>query len=633
MKAYLQDVRPLNSSFSLHASANLFLNCVYATRNETQQHCLFKYSVETGTEITVFTRPRGMIKRSRSFCYNAQSQHVYEFGVLEQTSSDNTGKTSNSMFVLTDNKDSPASGITCFGQDISASTETVAIMICVRLPGLYKNIIESSEVSTWTCPQQKQPTSHKTSISRPNDNTVSSPLVSAGHLTSNEIQSEKTEDIEHENAEHDPREKQYTKFCDLHDCSMPNENLNIYSEVEKNIQSKPFQKSEKVSKSFDDMVTDIQMHETMKMPSKLKKEQKIPKRPSIQLRYSDDETMMNKYLLKTEQAVLGLFCNGCTFCQKAKNEILYLGQKLVLSALDIVIVDINNKYLPSHLEVPWTPFIRYKRQGTLSSWIDSVENRYDKMSVMKFLHESVTTDTRNTTVHQTVDNQPTRRRKRRSSIEISKDGCAKQEPSSSPHKSMCPVEKGRYDCYGNVMRLKPKGRRSKTNSNEWDKTKSQEAVKQDYMEILKRMDCYKKAGACNCISPAVIAAIASRESRAGKLLYKTKGYGDNNNAFGIMQCDLRYHKTCKAHAWDSCGHINAMVEDVLISYIKEVQTKQPKWVKERQLQGGVAAYNFGVSNVQTWKNVDLNTTNHDYSNDVIARAQWLINNNPDLWKN
>lgn len=30
----------------------------------------------------------------------------------------------------------------------------------------------------------------------------------------------------------------------------------------------------------------------------------------IQLRSSDDETMMNKYLLKTEQAVLGLFCSG-----------------------------------------------------------------------------------------------------------------------------------------------------------------------------------------------------------------------------------------------------------------------------------------------------------------------------------
>lgn len=37
------------------------------------------------------------------------------------------------------------------------------------------------------------------------------------------------------------------------------------------------------------------------------------------------------------------------------------------------------------------------------------------------------------------------------------------------------------------------------------------------------------------IPPAVIAAIASRESRGGKLLNKTNGWGDDHNAYGIMQ--------------------------------------------------------------------------------------------------
>ena len=40
--------------------------------------------------------------------------------------------------------------------------------------------------------------------------------------------------------------------------------------------------------------------------------------------------------------------------------------------------------------------------------------------------------------------------------------------------------------------------------------------------------------------------------------------------------------------------------------------------------GGVAAYNFGVNNVQSWANLDVGTTGGDYSNDVIARAQWLV---------
>ena len=42
------------------------------------------------------------------------------------------------------------------------------------------------------------------------------------------------------------------------------------------------------------------------------------------------------------------------------------------------------------------------------------------------------------------------------------------------------------------------------------------------------------------------------------------------------------------------------------------------------LPGGVAAYNFGVGNVQSWANLDVGTTGGDYSNDVIARAQWLV---------
>lgn len=40
--------------------------------------------------------------------------------------------------------------------------------------------------------------------------------------------------------------------------------------------------------------------------------------------------------------------------------------------------------------------------------------------------------------------------------------------------------------------------------------------------------------------------------------------------------------------------------------------------------GGVAAYNFGIGNVRSWANLDVGTTDGDYSNDVIARAQWLV---------
>ena len=42
----------------------------------------------------------------------------------------------------------------------------------------------------------------------------------------------------------------------------------------------------------------------------------------------------------------------------------------------------------------------------------------------------------------------------------------------------------------------------------------------------------------NCslgIHPAVIAALASRESHAGRLLVSTGGWGDNHHAYGTLQ--------------------------------------------------------------------------------------------------
>ena len=37
------------------------------------------------------------------------------------------------------------------------------------------------------------------------------------------------------------------------------------------------------------------------------------------------------------------------------------------------------------------------------------------------------------------------------------------------------------------------------------------------------------------VDPAVIAAIISRESRAGNTIAHTGGWGDNHNGFGLMQ--------------------------------------------------------------------------------------------------
>ncbi|KAL7863673.1 hypothetical protein SRHO_G00126570 [Serrasalmus rhombeus] len=142
---------------------------------------------------------------------------------------------------------------------------------------------------------------------------------------------------------------------------------------------------------------------------------------------------------------------------------------------------------------------------------------------------------------------------------------------------------------------------------------------------LKRMDQYKsiiiKVGNAKQMDPAVIAAIISRESRAGAAL--VDGWGDHGNGFGLMQVDKRHH--IPRGAWNSEEHVTQGTE-ILIDSIKAIQRKFPNWPKEHQFKGGISAYNAGVRNVRTYERMDIGTTGNDYSSDVVARAQWYKRN-------
>merc|ERR1712121_119101 len=91
---------------------------------------------------------------------------------------------------------------------------------------------------------------------------------------------------------------------------------------------------------------------------------------------------------------------------------------------------------------------------------------------------------------------------------------------------------------------------------------SQRMVSNDINELNKRKNCYVQAGHNNCVHPAVIAAIASRETRGGAVIERTNGWGDNHHAYGIMQCDggaSGLGSQCQQYPWDSCEHIDMMV--------------------------------------------------------------------------
>ncbi|KAG7261036.1 hypothetical protein CRUP_004338 [Coryphaenoides rupestris] len=91
----------------------------------------------------------------------------------------------------------------------------------------------------------------------------------------------------------------------------------------------------------------------------------------------------------------------------------------------------------------------------------------------------------------------------------------------------------------------------------------------------------------------------SRESRAGNVIRSTGGWGDHGNGFGLMQVDVNPngggHKP--EGEWDSEAHLN-QATGILVYFIQRIEQKFPNWSAEQKLKG------------------------KDYSNDVVARAQW-----------
>jgi murein DD-endopeptidase MepM/ murein hydrolase activator NlpD len=134
---------------------------------------------------------------------------------------------------------------------------------------------------------------------------------------------------------------------------------------------------------------------------------------------------------------------------------------------------------------------------------------------------------------------------------------------------------------------------------------------------------FKEASKKYDIPVALILALASRESHLGSILGRGNnkaGWGDNNNAFGVFQVDKRYHKIQGQHdpfSWEHLDHAMGIFNQ----YRSEIQKKHPDWSQSNILKGACVAYNSGVNNVQTIEGMNEGTTNNDYGDDVIARAQ------------
>ena len=141
----------------------------------------------------------------------------------------------------------------------------------------------------------------------------------------------------------------------------------------------------------------------------------------------------------------------------------------------------------------------------------------------------------------------------------------------------------------------------------------------DRGRVMAHKPQFVAAGRLFDLPPALLAAIASRETRGGYVL-KSEGWGDHDNAFGIMQVDKRFHSPIET-AGGPAGeaHIHQATA-ILRDQLDGVRRHFEGLSDSHSLQAAVSRYNGGSGRLPP--NSDVGTTGGDYMNDVWARARY-----------
>lgn len=141
---------------------------------------------------------------------------------------------------------------------------------------------------------------------------------------------------------------------------------------------------------------------------------------------------------------------------------------------------------------------------------------------------------------------------------------------------------------------------------------------------------FRKIGLKHGIPPALLAAIASRETRGGAYLRPSGRSPEypSNTGYGLMQIEPRHHPGAKRYGPHSYQHIE-QAAIILKNYLAEVKRKHPEWKEAWQLRGMLVAYNTGgADDVDTQGKIDEGTWNDDYSSDIWQRARYYAFKHP-----
>ena len=141
----------------------------------------------------------------------------------------------------------------------------------------------------------------------------------------------------------------------------------------------------------------------------------------------------------------------------------------------------------------------------------------------------------------------------------------------------------------------------------------------DRSRVMAHKGKFKAAARNFNLPPALLAAIASRESRGGNAL-NAQGFGDGGHGFGIMQVDDRnpFPVVTKDGPFGQ-PHIEQATK-ILKQKLEKVESETIALSDSAQLQTAVSRYNGGAG--RPVPRSDEGTTGGDYMNDVWARARY-----------
>ena len=148
---------------------------------------------------------------------------------------------------------------------------------------------------------------------------------------------------------------------------------------------------------------------------------------------------------------------------------------------------------------------------------------------------------------------------------------------------------------------------------------SEAMAQTDRKRVMQHKAQFEEAARKFNAPPALLAAIASRESRGGAAL-DSRGFGDHGRGFGLMQVDVGNPFPVEQDGGPAGQpHIN-QATSILKDKLQTAKKKFPDLSEVEQWQAAVSRYNGGAGLPPP--NSDKGTTGGDYMNDVWARARF-----------